>query len=255
SVFNGDSANGTWSLYVLDDGQGDQGSIAGGWSLTLTTVADAAGTPTISSISDQFSTVNTAIPPIPFVVDDSDTPVDSLVLTAQSSNTGLLATHNIAFDGTGTNRTVTLSPVPDQIGAATITITLSDGTNSSGDSFVLTVNAINTPPTISSVSDQSIDEDTSTGAIPFVIGDAESAPGTLILSKGSSNTALVPSSNVVFGGSGSNRTVAVTPALNQTGTATITLTVSDGQYSTNTTFVVTVNPVNDPPTISAIPNT
>jgi len=255
SVFNGDSANGTWSLYVFDDGQGDQGSIAGGWSLTLTTVADAAGTPTISSISDQFSTVNTAIPPIPFVVDDSDTPVDSLVLTAQSSNPGLLATNNIAFDGTGTNRTVTLSPVPDQIGAATITITVSDGTNSSGDSFVLTVNAINTPPTISSVSDQSIDEDTSTGAIPFVIGDAESAPGTLILSKGSSNTALVPSSNVVFGGSGSNRTVAVTPALNQTGTATITLTVSDGQYSTNTTFVVTVNPVNDPPTISAIPNT
>jgi uncharacterized repeat protein (TIGR01451 family) len=31
-------ANGTWSLYVLDDSNGDAGNIASGWSLTLTTV-------------------------------------------------------------------------------------------------------------------------------------------------------------------------------------------------------------------------
>jgi hypothetical protein len=39
SAFNGLSANGTWSLYVVDDGPGDQGSFAGGWSLTITTVS------------------------------------------------------------------------------------------------------------------------------------------------------------------------------------------------------------------------
>jgi hypothetical protein len=37
SAFNGLDANGTWSLYVVDDGSGDQGSFAGGWSLTITT--------------------------------------------------------------------------------------------------------------------------------------------------------------------------------------------------------------------------
>jgi subtilisin-like proprotein convertase family protein len=36
SVFNGQSANGTWSLYVFDDGAGDQGSFAGGWSIAIT---------------------------------------------------------------------------------------------------------------------------------------------------------------------------------------------------------------------------
>jgi len=41
ATFNGQPANGAWSLYALDDGAGDQGSIAGGWSLTITTTGAA----------------------------------------------------------------------------------------------------------------------------------------------------------------------------------------------------------------------
>ena len=36
SVFNGTDANGTWSLYVIDDTIDDVGSISGGWSLDIT---------------------------------------------------------------------------------------------------------------------------------------------------------------------------------------------------------------------------
>jgi subtilisin-like proprotein convertase family protein len=36
-VFNGTAANGTWKLFVFDDGAGDGGNIANGWTLTLTT--------------------------------------------------------------------------------------------------------------------------------------------------------------------------------------------------------------------------
>ena len=36
SSFNSVNANGVWSLYVDDDAAGDSGSIAGGWSITLT---------------------------------------------------------------------------------------------------------------------------------------------------------------------------------------------------------------------------
>src|SRR5205823_115709 len=37
AVFNGQNLNGTWSLYVQDDGPNDTGSIAGGWSLSIAT--------------------------------------------------------------------------------------------------------------------------------------------------------------------------------------------------------------------------
>ena len=49
STFNGGAPNGTWSLYVFDDGNGDIGSFAGGWSMTLITVNPSASpTPTAS---------------------------------------------------------------------------------------------------------------------------------------------------------------------------------------------------------------
>jgi len=41
SVFNGLDPNGTWSLYAVDDFGGEIGSIAGGWSLTITTTEAA----------------------------------------------------------------------------------------------------------------------------------------------------------------------------------------------------------------------
>ena len=49
--------------------------------------------------------------------------------------------------------------------------------------------------------------------------------------------------------------LTATPALNQFGTATITVTVNDGTTTTNATFVLTVTAVNDVPTISAIADT
>src|SRR6266513_2869094 len=112
----------------------------------------------------------------------------------------------------------------------------------------------NTPPTISSITGPTINEDTQTGAISFTVADAQTTAGSLSVSGSSLNPTLVPNGNIVFGGSGSNRTITVTPAANQSGTATITVTVSDGQLSASTSFVLTVNPLNDPPTISSIAN-
>ena len=250
SAFNGTDANGTWLLYVFDDGPGDQGSFGGGWSLTITTTGP--GTPTISNILDQSTAVNTPTSAIPFTVADADTPVGDLTLSGSSDNEALVPNGNIVFGGSGANRTVTVTPNADQTGSATITVTVSDGANTASDTFVLTVVATNTPPTISNISDQTINQDTSTGAIAVTVGDAETAPGSLTVSGSSDNTTLVPNGNIVFGGSGANRTVTVTPAANQTGSATITVTVSDGANTASDTFVLTVVAANTPPTISNI---
>ena len=37
SAFDGTDPNGTWSLFVFDDGAGDQGAFSGGWSLEIST--------------------------------------------------------------------------------------------------------------------------------------------------------------------------------------------------------------------------
>src|SRR5688572_3411847 len=103
-------------------------------------------------------------------------------------------------------------------------------------------------PVISSISDQSITEDTSTSAIAFSITGFTSRAPTL--SGSSSNPDLVASSGLSFGGTGGARMVTVTPVANQAGTATITVTVNDPAGTDTETFVVTVIAVNDPPTIS-----
>src|SRR4029079_6441874 len=81
--------------------------------------------------------------------------------------------------------------------------------------------APNTPPTISAIPNQTILQNQLTGSINFTIGDAETPAVNLQLSGTSSNPTLVPNGNITFGGSGANRTVTVTPAVGQAGTATI----------------------------------
>jgi len=112
----------------------------------------------------------------------------------------------------------------------------------------------NTAPTITSIANRNINEDSNTGAIGFTVGDAESGASSLTLTAASSNTGLVPQANVVFGGSGASRTVTVTPVANASGLAQITVSVSDGQLSASRQFTLTVNSVNDAPTLAAINN-
>jgi autotransporter-associated beta strand protein len=107
----------------------------------------------------------------------------------------------------------------------------------SGNDVVLWLFA---PPTVSDVTNVTILANTSTEAIPVTVGDVETPAASLSLIGASSNVTLVPHTNIVFGGSGANRTVTVTPASNQVGAATITLTVSDGTDTTTDTFLLNV---------------
>src|SRR5437870_5142678 len=119
-------------------------------------------------------------------------------------------------------------------------------------SFTFNVSGL---PTISTLPDQGIAEDTATAALPFIVGDAETPATSLGLSGSSSNPALVSTAGISFGGGGSNRTVTVRPLPNQFGAALITITVTDGSGNTaKSSFTLVVNPVNDPPTVSAIAN-
>jgi hypothetical protein len=196
--------------------------------------------PTISNIADQTINEDANTGALAFTINDAETAASSLALSKGSSNTTLVPVANIAFGGSGANRTVTVTPAPNQNGTATITVTVSDGSLTASDTFVLTVNAVNDAPTISDIANQTTNKNTATPAIAFTIGDAETPAASLTLAKASSSTTLVPTANIVFGGSGANRTVTITPASNQSGTSTITVTVSDGSLTASDTFVLTV---------------
>ena len=121
--------------------------------------------------------------------------------------------------------------------------TTADGVSSKSSIALARYLDIGTPPTITDIGNQTIDQDASTGALAITVGDAETSAGSLLMSGTSSNAALVPNSNIVFGGSGTSRTVTVTPAPGINGTTTITIMVTDTDgISSSDTFVLTVSP-------------
>ena len=220
-------------------------------AVTVTAVNDA---PTISDIGPQSTTRGTTTAPIAFTVGDVDNGIGILVASGSSSNQVLVPDAGIEFSGNGVNRTVRITPAANQVGSATITVTVSDGSAESSDTFLLTVSAGVAPPTISDIGPQATTEDVPTGPIAFTVGDPDTALGSLVVTASSDNPALVPLANIALGGVNPNRTLTITPAPNQSGSATITVTVSDGTTPVSDTFALTVQPVNDLPTFIGVPS-
>lgn len=108
--------------------------------------------------------------------------------------------------------------------------------------------SLNTKPTITTVANKTVTEDTSTGNLSFTVGDKETAAGSLVVTATSSNTALVGTTNIVLAGTSASRTVNITPIKDKFGTSLITLTVRDaGSLTASSSFLLTVTAVNDKP--------
>lgn len=71
----------------------------------------------------------------------------------------------------------------------------------------------NTAPTVTSIANQTIMEDTSTGDMVFTINDVDG--DALSVDVVSNNTGLSPNGNIIINGTGDNRTIRVTPAAAQ----------------------------------------
>jgi hypothetical protein len=95
--------------------------------------------PVISVIPPTNTLIDVGTPPIPFTIGDPETPAAVLTVSGASANGTLLPNANIVFGGSDSNRTVTLTPAPGQIGVAPITLTVSDGTNTANSLFALMV--------------------------------------------------------------------------------------------------------------------
>jgi len=184
--------------------------------------------------------------------------VQTLRVTATSNRPGLILDPTVSYTSPDATGTLTLAPVANSNGVATITVRVDDGGTSNNvitRTFDVTVRAINDAPFVSGLTNVTINEDGTTGAIPFVVGDVDSPIASVTAFGRSTNTTLVPNANVIVGGgTGANRTVSVTPVANQSGETLITVFVTDGAATNTGTFLLTVRPVNDLPSISMITN-
>ncbi len=188
-----------------------------------------------------------------FMVGDDSTPLNSLTLSAVSLNAADF-NPSFAFEGSGTNRTLIITPnsIAQTVAAAPILVTVTDG---NGDStatwFNVLVGTVNLPPTNSLTKLSATNTLANTAlTIPFSVGDDRTGVSGLTYTVSSGNTTVVPNdsvNNIIIGGAGTaTPTLTVIPAANQLGEGTITVTVSDNDVdapkSTTATFPIMVRP-------------
>ena len=218
----------------------------------IATVVAADDPPVIGAIPDQTTLRNQSVT-FDIPVSDKDTPIPALVFSWASSNPTLI--NNVAF-GARTDGTpvATVFPARDQVGQASVTIFVFDGTTKVGQPVLVTVSAPpNEPPVFGPIADQSTIQN-----IPLTIDlpltDPDTPVADIAMSATSSDQSVLR--NVLFGiKNGTTITATLRPVNNATGTTRITITANDGDNTVTQSFNLTVTePPNEPPVFGAIPD-
>lgn len=187
--------------------------------------------PTISGIADRTVNEDAATGAVAFTVSDAQTAAGSLTVSATSSNATLVPTGGMVLGGSGANRTVTVTPAANKNGTATITLTVSDGSQSTSEAFVMTVTSVNDAPVVTTpIPDQLATVGTAFSYVApaATFTDVDHATLTWSATGVPAGISFTPAT----------RTFAGTPTT--AGSATVTVTASDGSLSVNDSFMLTV---------------
>ena len=173
----------------------------------------------------------------------------------------------------GPTGVLTYTPAAEQFGVATVTYTVSDngGTANGGvdsvgpQSFTITITAVNDLPTLDAIADPAaILEDAALQTVNLAgisTGSVGESAQPLQVTAVSGNTAVIPNPTVTWVSPSPTGSLAYTPVANASGSAVITVTVTDGGLDNDLgtagdngtvvrTFTVTVTAVNDAPSFT-----
>jgi Bacterial Ig domain len=184
----------------------------------------------------------------------------TLTVTTSSNNTALV-NPTITYTSPNSTGTLTFTPAANSFGTATITVTVMDnggtqngGVDSTQVQFKVTVNQVSVAPTIDTPSNVTINENAGQQTVNLTgITVGNGGAQTLTVTASSNNTSLI-NPTVTYTSPNSTGTLTFTPAANSFGTATITVTAKDNSGMTSVQFTVTVNLVNQAPTINTPSN-
>ncbi len=239
----------TISVVIRDNGGTNNGGVNVSAAQTFRIAVSAVNDPPVISglasfaINEDAGTTNRT-----FTLTDVDTPITNVTVTATSSDTNLI---NVNVTGTTTNRTLSVVTVTNANGSATITLVANDGTDTTTNSITLTVNAVNDPPYIQTLTNLTILEDAGATTRTVIVTDVDTDITNITVTAITSNTNLV---TLGLTGTDTNKTLTLTTITNAFGTATISVVADDGAKTTTNSFTLTVSPVNDAPSFTLSTN-
>ena len=175
------------------------------------------------------------------VFDDVDNDPALIVKTVQANDNSTMVTATIS------DNTLTLDYLPDQNGVAHITIRGTSNGKTVDDQFVVSVSALNDPPTVANaIADVSVDEDAADLMIDLsnVFTDTDNDPALIVKTvQANTNDTLVTATIV-------DNTLTLDFQPDRNGTADITIRGTSGGQTVDDTFTVNVAAVNDAPVIT-----
>jgi len=255
-------ANGSATITVqVNDGGASNNLVTRTFSVTVNPVNQA---PTINALVNMTinegagqQTVN-----LSGISSGASNEVQTLAVTASSSNPGLIPNPSVNYTSPNSAGTLTFTPVAGGFGSATVTVQVNDGgsaNNVATRTFTVTVTPINQSPTLNALANVTIDEGTGLQTVNLsgISSGASNEVQTLSVTASSSNPGLIPNPTVAYTSPSATGTISFTPVAFAFGSATITVQVNDGGTSNNVvarTFTVTVNPVNQAPTLNTPAN-
>jgi hypothetical protein len=246
--------NGTVDInYSVSDGTT---STDGKHTITVNPVNDAPTVTDSSSNQPEDSTDVTLGINTPTDIDGDDLTAKITSLPSQGTlkfADGTLVQAGVSFDADKLAG-ITFTPNDGFNGEVDINYTVSDGTATSNGQHTVTVDDVNQAPDVTN-SNSSMDEDTVKGSLNIPVPtDPDGDALTVVINQLPSNGTLTFANGAIVqaGQSFSAADLAgikFTPNANFNGVVEIDYSVSDGTTSTDGTHTVTVNPVNDAPTV------
>ncbi|MBM3848019.1 MAG: hypothetical protein FJ405_17250, partial [Verrucomicrobia bacterium] len=237
------------AVEVHDAGNSIRGSIGlGGFSsgdVTFDCELAMADAPDVGRLANVSSPEDTVAGPYSFSASDSESPGGPLTITGFSSNSQVVRDEDIKF---GFNiltrlRTVSITPRPNATGVTVITVKVSDGSSETHRSFRLTVTPVNDAPTIQPLPLMTVALGELVPLIEVQVNDVDDTPGSLVVTAGSANGALLDASGiqVLPGTTPNKRWLRFTPKPLATGQSLILVRVSDGSLTDSILFTFRVS--------------
>lgn len=261
------------NLVITHDAAGTLFTLAvSGKNLTVTPIAGQSGTEDVTfTVSDgELSTTQT----VTFSVEtesaeinttgiqdvsvDEDFAIHTIDLSGvftDSNDPNAIFTYSIGglsqLSGivNGTNLEITTSS--DFNGSENVFLIASANGKSSFTSFDINVNPVNDAPTLGTASNQSIQEDGQLSGVFMTFTDIDTDAANLEFTASSSDETLIQTDDIAISESATGITLSANTVANASGSTTITVNVTDGEFTSSQTFSVTVLSVNDVPTVSS----